>query len=514
MRVLVIGATGCIGSAVAQALRARGHSVVAAARSLPDSERSMHVDYMQPCTPATWAQRLRAARIDVVVNAVGILMPSRTQSFERVHAQGPIEMFRGAAQAGVKRVVQVSALGVHEGALHVPYLATKLRADDALAALATAADNMGTNDAHADEARCQGMDHAIVRPSLVHGPGSDSAALFATLASLPVIGLPGRGQQAVQPIHVYEVAEAIVRLIEQPGRLSAPPEPPEPPEPREPTEQPEHPHRLTPGNPARAQQVYELAGPQPLTYRDMLATYRRALGHGSAVWLPTPMLLMAVTARMAEWLPQRVFSRDTLRLLEHGNVARQNAAPQLLQRAPTDLAEGLRVTPPMPLVNLRAELSPALAWLLRGSIALLWLLTAAITALWPQASGVVTLLARCGFDGPSATVVMVASCLLNTGLGVAMLMRPGPLTYSVQIGAVLGYTLTAAINMPELALDHCGPLLKNLPLLAMRIVLACSSTPQAQGQTQGRGRKRAPQARHVHPHTPTRTWRAGAQGLA
>ena len=35
------------------------------------------------------------------------------------------------------------------------------------------------------------------------------------------------------------------------------------------------------------------------------------------------------------------------------------------------------------------------------------------------------------------------------------------------ISQVLGYTLTAAVNMPELTIDHCGPLLKNLPLLAM-----------------------------------------------
>jgi nucleoside-diphosphate-sugar epimerase len=429
MRVLVIGSTGCIGSAVANALRMRGHNVIAAARSLDDGERSMHVDYMQPRTPEAWAQRLRDARIDAVVNAVGILIPSRTQRFERVHAQGPIELFRGAALAGVRRIVQVSALGVDASALDVPYLATKLAADDALQAVASQ---------HA-------IDHAVVRPSLVYGPGSDSGALFATLASLPMIGLPGRGRQPVQPIHVYEVAEAITRLLEQPGPLAG---------------------------------VFELAGPRATTYREMLDAYRRALGMGDAIWLPVPMPLMKLGAWFAEALPQRVFARDTMRLLERGNVATANATPALLKRDPTGLSEGLRVTPPQPMVELRVDLSPAVSMGLRAAVAFLWLYTALITALRPQGSGVLDLLARCGFEGDAGMAMMVASCALNVAMGLAILARsPGAWTYAVQVGAVIGYTATAAVAMPELTLDHCGPLAKNVPLLALLVMLWCARAP-------------------------------------
>lgn len=456
MNVLVVGSTGCIGHAVAQALRARGHRVVAGARSLADGSHTMHVDYAQPIEPAAWAERLRDARIEVVVNAVGILIESRprlrrfgarrVESFERVHAQGPIELFRGAALAGVRRVVQVSALGVGPDAIDVPYLATKLRADDALAA--------------------SGIEYAIVRPSLVHGPGSDSSRLFATLASLPVIGLPGRGRQRVQPIHVYEVAEAIARLIES-------------------------------NAPVRG--VFELAGPVPITYREMLAAYRASLALGDALWLPVPMPLMKLGAWFAEALPQRVFARDTLRLLERGNVAPDNAAPALLKRAPTGLSEGLRVTPPRPMLDLHVELSPAVAVILRASIAFMWLYTALVTALLPDASGVLRLLARCGFDGTLGMAVMAASCVLNTALGIAILRRPGAWAYATQIGAVLGYTATAAINMPELTIDHCGPLVKNLPLLALLTTLWCARTPRGDAapepKTRAARRDRGPAVR-------------------
>ena len=67
-----------------------------------------------------------------MVNCVGLLMPRQGQSFERVHAQGPIELFRGAALAGVQQVVQVSALGAGDDAATATslYLRSKRQADE------------------------------------------------------------------------------------------------------------------------------------------------------------------------------------------------------------------------------------------------------------------------------------------------------------------------------------------------------------------------------------------------
>jgi uncharacterized protein YbjT (DUF2867 family) len=439
MRVLVVGATGCIGRAVVHALRSRGQTVIAASRA----DAAMPVDYMNAVAPQAWAERLMRLRIDAVVNCAGILMQSRTQTFERVHAKGPIELFRGAMLAGVSRIVQVSALGVTEdGGIELPrYITSKREADRALAALP--------------------LTHAIVRPSLVYGPGSASASLFATLASLPVISLPGGGTQRVQPIHVYEVAEAVARWLENKDSVSG---------------------------------VFELAGPKAMSYREMLAGYRDAMSLGAALWLPVPMALMNAGAMLAEHLPQKVFSRDTLRLLERGNTSAANAAPRLLKRAPSTLAVGLRVTPPSPAIDLRVTLSPAVSWMLRSSVAALWLVTALISALMPHESGVLQLLARCGFKGDAGLAMLVASCSLNTLLGISILRRPGPWTYAVQIGAVLGYTLTAAINVPELTIDHCGPLLKNLPLLAM-LMLLWLATPASHGRFPVRAEVSKPRAR-------------------
>jgi uncharacterized protein YbjT (DUF2867 family) len=411
MKVLVCGSTGCIGGAVTRALLARGHQVLGGGRT-----RGLCIDFMVPTSPEVWAARLRDWQVDAVVNCVGILMQNKERSFKRVHAQGPIELFEGAALAGIQRVVQISALGAQQGGS--PYLDSKRQADQALMALPL----------HA----------TVLRPALVYGPGSSSAKLFATLAALPVIVLPNGGQQHLQPMHVFEVAEIAARCLERQDARSG---------------------------------AFEIGGADVLSYRDMLASHRSALHLGAPLCLPLPMALMRGTAWLAEALPQQVFCRETLRLLAQSHLPTPNAAADLLGRAPSGLAAGLAISPPQPALNLRVNISPALAWLLRGSLAFMWLWTAAISALWPQDSGVLALLARCGLVGDVGVAALVASCLLNTSLGLLLLTHIGPRLHAVQCMAVLGYGITAAIGMPELTWDHCGPLVKNLPVLAAALVL-------------------------------------------
>lgn len=110
---IVVGATGLIGAPLVRALAKRGHAVVAVSRNpLSDPQRgiaALAVDFAAVPSATWWAEHLKG--LDVVVNAVGIFRESRSQSFDALHARAPIAKFEGAVQAGVARVLQLSALG-------------------------------------------------------------------------------------------------------------------------------------------------------------------------------------------------------------------------------------------------------------------------------------------------------------------------------------------------------------------------------------------------------------------
>ena len=101
-KVLVLGAGGFVGRAIAARLRDGGHEVV--------EGRSADFDFTKLLKPADWLPQL--AGIDEVVNAVGVLRDSTRRPMEAVHEHAPIALFEACAKAGVLRVVQISALGI------------------------------------------------------------------------------------------------------------------------------------------------------------------------------------------------------------------------------------------------------------------------------------------------------------------------------------------------------------------------------------------------------------------
>jgi uncharacterized protein YbjT (DUF2867 family) len=184
LNVLLLGARGFIGRHTAVALRAAGHEVVCG-----------ETDFSRALQPADWLPSLEG--IDAVVNAVGIIRERGARTFHALHEAAPQALFAACRSAGVRRVVQISALGADDMA-RSRFHRTKKRADDYLASL--------------------DLDWTVVQPSLVFGEGGASARLFALLASLPLTPLPGDGGQRVQPIHIDDLAELIATLVSVPVR--------------------------------------------------------------------------------------------------------------------------------------------------------------------------------------------------------------------------------------------------------------------------------------------------------
>jgi uncharacterized protein YbjT (DUF2867 family) len=416
MLILLTGASGFIGRHLAQALTAAGHDVLFAARPSgkrsPNNNRSVAADYTKDFSEADWLPRLDG--VDAVINAVGIIREHGTQTFDAIHSRTPRALFAACVTAGVRCVIQVSALGADQHA-QSRYHLSKKEADDFLAALP--------------------ISSVIIQPSLVYGPGGTSAYLFNTLASLPVIPLPGSGQQQVQPVHIDDVVAAVLAALEQ-------------------------------DFPAGTRIV--VAGPQAMSLREFLAQLRATMGLGRASCLPVPGALMRLVAAAGKWLPGALLDSETLQMLERGNAASSddNARLQaLLGRSPKPVAQFI----PSSSAQVTRRLAQ-LAWLLpllRVSIALVWIITGIVSlGLYPVADSY-ALLARVGITGVLAPVMLYGAAAMDLLFGIATLvLKRRYWLWLAQLGAILFYTTIITWKLPEFWLHPYGPLLKNLPMLA------------------------------------------------
>lgn len=408
MIVLLTGASGFIGSHLAQALRAAGHEVIEARRSGAPGVRSISADYTRDLAMNDWLPKL--AGVDAVINAVGILRQQGAQSFENVHTRAPQALFAACAAAGVRRVIQISALGAQTGT--TGYFRSKRAADEYLATLP--------------------VDWTIVQPAVVYGPGGSSARLFTLLASLPLITLPGRGEQLIQPIHIHDLTKAIVQLLSRQ----------------------EFSHRYVP-----------LVGPQPLSLRELLTQLRSAMGMRPTLFVGLPVSLMRAGARIAGISRHSLLDRDTLAMLEAGNTADPRPTHDLLQRsprAPAAFIEG----PTRQATAQQAKLSWLMP-LLRISIAAVWIWTGIVSAgLFPREASY-ELLARAGITGALAPLMLFGAAALDLSVGLATLfLHRRHVLWLVQMLIIVAYTAIISIKLPEFWLHPYGPVLKNLPLLA------------------------------------------------
>lgn len=419
MVVLLTGATGFIGHRLGLALAAAGHEVVAAVRDpaalrrrgLPF--RAVAADFTRDFRAGDWLPRLEG--VDVAVNAVGILRERGAQTFESLHWRAPMALFAACEIAGIARVVQVSALGA-DAAARSRYHLSKKAADDFL------------------------LEHVpgavVAQPSLVYGEDGASARLFAALASLPLMALPAGGRQAVQPIHRDDLVVALLRLCLSPDF---------------------------------AGQRVPLVGPSALTLRELLGELRAAMGLGRGRVLAVPMPLARAGAAVAGLVPTLPLDREALRMLERGNTGDPRPAQALLGHPPRPV-QAFVLPGAAPAVRTRARLDWLLP-LLRLSVALVWLVSGLVSLGLYPAEASYALLARAGVHGALAPVALYGAAALDLAFGVASLAWRRRGLWLAQIAVVLAYTAVISWALPEFWLHPYGPVLKNLPFLAVLVLL-------------------------------------------
>lgn len=416
MKVLILGATGLIGSHALRALRNAGCEVIGMSRRRPGGERVqdwIEADIGSLCAERDWLQLL--AGVDAVVNCVGIIREARPGDFERLHHAAPVAMFAACERLGIRRVVQVSALGSHPGAA-TGYWRSKGAAEVDLLA--------------------RDLDSTIIRPSLVYGEDGASSVMFRMLATLPALMMPMAHGAKVQPIHVDDLVAVIVKLV---------------------TASDAGPRELA------------VVGPRPTTMAGYLGDLRTGMQAAPGLVLDLPMPIARLVARAAALIPSSALTPESLLMLEQSadgsNTADAGPATALLGRPLRDPAHFAR-----PAQRIAAAWDWA-ATAITLAVAALWLWTAFVSWFgWPHAESRAWL-AACGVPAAAQETVLLAASLADAAIGVLLLLRPRRWLWAMQLALVAGYTLVMSICLPYFWLHPFGPLSKNLPLLVLMFLM-------------------------------------------
>lgn len=421
MKVLVTGATGLIGQSVCARLAADGHVVVGASRGRHPSafgavSQWVRVDFGQADAPETWLPHLHG--IDAVVNCVGVLQDNAREDTAAAHASGAAALFRACAAAGVRRVVHFSAIGVdrHQASA---FSASKLEGDRALMAL--------------------DLDWVILRPSVVlGGPVFGASALIRGLAALPVLPvMPDTGP--LQVVALEDVAETVALLVR-------------------------------PDSPARV--ALELAGPERLSFAEVVALHRAWLGWRPARPLALPGWVAGLLYRLGDlagllgWRPPL---RSTARReIRHGAVGDPEPWTRITGIRPRSLAESLRLRPATVQDRWFAGLY-CIKPVLFVVLVLFWTLTAVISLTTGFGNGL-ELMHRAQ-TGALAGPGVVAGALADGAIGLAIAWRPTArrgLWAAITLSCF--YIVTGSLLLPELWNEPLGPLLKIWPILVAHFV--------------------------------------------
>lgn len=290
----IFGGSGFVGRHAVAALARQGWRIRAAVRRpdlagfLQPSGRVGQVFPVQANVryPESVARALQGAK--AAVNCVGVLASSGRQSFKAIHVEGPRAIAKAAREAGVQRFVHISAIGADPKAK------------------ARYARSKGEGEAAVLE---EFPGAIILRPSIVFGPEDEFFNRFAAMARIsPFLPLIGGGKTRFQPVFVGDIAAAIVTCLAGGAKPGA---------------------------------VYELGGPEVLTFRELLDLTQEWSDRKRA-YLPLPFWLAKLQAILTSPLPNslRPITFDQVRLLQSDNVVSETAKSERRTLA------GLGVTAP------------------------------------------------------------------------------------------------------------------------------------------------------------------------
>ncbi len=276
-RAAILGGAGFIGRYVVKRLAERGDVLTVGGRNAASAKflkLKGDVGQVGLVNIAIDDEALLPAFVannDTVVNLVGILQESGRQRFDLAHHVGPARLARLAREAGAARFVHISAIGADPRSTSA-YARTKAAGEEAVRdAFPTA---------------------TILRPSVVFGPEDQFFNRLAAMAMIsPVLPVIGGGETRFQPVYVGDVADAVVRCID---------------------------------DSTTAGRTYELGGPKTYSLRALTELLLAEI-HRKRILVDLPFGIASLQARLMSLLPKPPLTPDQVELLKRDNVVSSGA---------------------------------------------------------------------------------------------------------------------------------------------------------------------------------------------
>ncbi|MFF2654974.1 NAD-dependent epimerase/dehydratase family protein [Streptomyces sp. NPDC058045] len=286
----VIGGRGFIGGACVEALREAGWNVIVVTHNAQLAARHDGYRWGDMLDPTTLGPAVEGA--DVVVQSANFPNypfenPRQGHSFLEYDGLGTERLVRAARAAGVRRYVFVAGVGVTENPVK-PYYQAIRRGELAVAD--------------------SGMEHVTVRPAFVYGPRDNGInRVIRACRYLPVLPLPGRGEQNHQPVSVDDVGRLVARASQ-------------------------------PGAPEGA---FEIGGPERMTMASMLTTALELVGRKRPVVNVADGVARS-GARLLATLPGSLLTPNALDFMQEDFVADLEPLQKHYEMRLTPYLEGLR----------------------------------------------------------------------------------------------------------------------------------------------------------------------------
>ena len=208
------------------------------------------------------------------VHLAGILMESPASNYQVANVDATRAVVEACKKAGVGHVVLVSVLGADPDSAN-RYLSSKGRAERIVVE--------------------SGVSAAIIRTPILLGPGTAGAGAVVHAASQRTVTLLGGGRHSIRPLDVDDLCRAILRCCRTPRPGAA---------------------------------IYELAGPEPVTYRDVVSRLARSMGRDVSV-RSMPVWLAKLGAALAGWTRQGGMTPTVIEVITSNEAVEQNADVEL-----------------------------------------------------------------------------------------------------------------------------------------------------------------------------------------